>query len=81
MCFEGEGLRKLRKTRHHAEPTVYELVGFVADIDSGEKQKSHLVSLVNGEYPCLHINHHDVDKVPSRCIGPRAWGTGSMASL
>ena len=81
MCFEGEGLRKVRKTRHHAEPTVYELVGFVADIDSGEKQKSHLVSLVNGEYICLKVEHHDVDMFPSRCLGPTAWGAGPMASL
>lgn len=48
MCFEGEGLRNLRRTRHHHEPTIYELVGFVGDINSGERQKSHLVSLVNG---------------------------------
>ncbi|KAL8797844.1 MAG: hypothetical protein Q9195_000196 [Heterodermia aff. obscurata] len=47
MCFEGEGLRNLRRTRHNPEPTIYELVGFVADINSGERQKSHLVSLVN----------------------------------
>ena len=49
ICFEGEGLRNLRKTRH-PEPMIYELAGFVADINSGEQQKSHLVSLVNGLY-------------------------------
>ena len=49
MCFEGEGLLNLRRTRHHNEPTIYELVGFVADIDSAEQQKSHLVSVVNGK--------------------------------
>ena len=29
--------------------TVYELMGVVADINSGENQKSHLVSLINGK--------------------------------
>lgn len=48
LCFEGEGLRNLLRTRKHPEPTIYDLVGFVADINSGEQQKSHLVSFVNG---------------------------------
>ena len=47
-CFEGEGLQDLLQVKPEAENMVYELVGFVADINSGEQQKSHLVSLVNG---------------------------------
>ena len=46
-CFEGEELR-LQKQRNNRYLTLYELVGFVADIDSGEHQKPHLVSLING---------------------------------
>ena len=48
-CFQGENLRSLRRDRLHSEPIIYDLVGFVADIDSGERQKPHLVSLVNGK--------------------------------
>ncbi len=33
--------------------TVYQLVGVVADVTSGENQASHLVSLVNGLRPPL----------------------------
>ena len=48
FCFEGEDLRlHLQRAMHII--TVYELVGIVADINSGEHQKSHLVSLINGE--------------------------------
>lgn len=47
-CFEGENLRNLQRTRHNYAITIYELVGVVAEINSKENQKSHLVSLVNG---------------------------------
>lgn len=50
LCLEGEGLQELRRTRPDLENQVYELVGLVADINSGEKQKSHLVSLINGRF-------------------------------
>ncbi len=50
FCFEGEDLQlHLQRNMHNI--TVYELVGMVADIDSGENQKSHLVSLINGLIP------------------------------
>ena len=48
FCFEGEDLR-LHLQRNMHVITVYELVGLVADINSGEHQKSHLVSLINGK--------------------------------
>ena len=48
FCFEGEDLKlHLQRNRHLI--TVYDLVGIVADINSGEHQKSHLVSLINGK--------------------------------
>ena len=48
FCFEGEDLR-LHLQRGMHTITVYELVGIVADINGGEHQKSHLVSLINGK--------------------------------
>ena len=49
FCFEGEDLR-LHIQRGLHEVTVYALVGIVADVNGGEHQKSHLVSLIDGEY-------------------------------
>ncbi|GAM89839.1 hypothetical protein ANO11243_078780 [Dothideomycetidae sp. 11243] len=46
FCYEGQDLR-LHLQRGVYDITVYELVGFVADIQSVENQSSHLVSLVN----------------------------------
>lgn len=48
FCYEGQDLG-LHLQRGQHQVTVYELVGVVADINSGEHQASHLVSLVNGE--------------------------------
>lgn len=45
-CYEGQDL-KVHLQRGVYDITVYELVGVVADINSGENQKSHLVSLIN----------------------------------
>src|SRR5437870_1971294 len=46
FCYEGEDL-KLHLQRGIHNITVYSLIGFAADVDSGQHQKSHLVSLVN----------------------------------
>ena len=47
-CFEGDDIKThIQRGMHNI--TVYSLVGLVADIDSGQHQKSHLVSLVNGK--------------------------------
>jgi hypothetical protein len=47
FCFEGEDLRlHLQRGLHVVK--VYDLVGVVADVNSGEHQKSHLVALING---------------------------------
>lgn len=46
FCYEGQDL-KVHLQRGVYDITVYELVGFVADIHGGDNQNSHLVSLVN----------------------------------
>jgi PAB-dependent poly(A)-specific ribonuclease subunit 2 len=48
FCYQGEDL-KLHLQRGIHNITVYSLIGLAADIDSGQHQKSHLVSLVNGQ--------------------------------
>lgn len=45
-CFEGQDL-KLHLQRGVFDIMVYELVGIVADINSGEHQKPHLVATIN----------------------------------
>ncbi|KAI8935577.1 poly(A)-specific ribonuclease [Plenodomus lindquistii] len=45
-CFEGQDL-KLHLQRGVFDIMVYELVGVVADINSGEHQKPHLVATIN----------------------------------
>lgn len=47
-CFEGDDIKQ-HIQRGLRNITVYSLMGVVADIDSGQHQKSHLVSLVNGK--------------------------------
>jgi PAB-dependent poly(A)-specific ribonuclease subunit 2 len=49
FCYQGEDL-KLHIQRGIHSITVYSLIGLAAEIDSGQHQKSHLVSLVNGPY-------------------------------
>ncbi|KAF2092507.1 hypothetical protein NA57DRAFT_82223 [Rhizodiscina lignyota] len=46
FCYEGQDL-KLHKERRVFNIMVYELVGVVADINSGENQKPHLVSMID----------------------------------
>ena len=48
FCYEGEDL-KLHLQRGMHSITVYSLIGIAADVDSGQHQKSHLISLVNGK--------------------------------
>lgn len=50
-CYEGQDL-KVHLQRGVYDIMIYELVGVVADINSGENQKSHLVSLINGTLSC-----------------------------
>lgn len=48
FCYQGDDLR-LHVQRGAHPIAIYSLVGIAADIDSGQNQKSHLVSLVNGK--------------------------------
>jgi len=49
-CYEGQDLKfHIQRGAHNVQ--VYELVGAVTDINSGENQKPHLVSLINGKNP------------------------------
>lgn len=58
FCFEGEDLRL--RVRNNPDLILYDLVGFVSEIDIHEHQKPHLVSFINGKYFSLlkrrHIN-------------------------
>ncbi|KAL8812238.1 MAG: hypothetical protein Q9200_001179 [Gallowayella weberi] len=47
ICLEGEALRVSQRNRQSRHMAVYDLVGLVADVNSGEHQKSHMVSLIN----------------------------------
>jgi PAB-dependent poly(A)-specific ribonuclease subunit 2 len=47
FCYEGQDL-ELHKQRGVYNVQVYELIGAVSDINSGESQKPHLVSLIDG---------------------------------
>lgn len=47
FCYEGQDL-KMHLQRGVRKIMIYELIGIVADVNSGENQKSHLVSVING---------------------------------
>jgi PAB-dependent poly(A)-specific ribonuclease subunit 2 len=48
-CYQDQDLQ-LHLQRGRYTIAVYELVGVVAEVNSGENEKPHLVSLVNGEF-------------------------------
>jgi PAB-dependent poly(A)-specific ribonuclease subunit 2 len=48
FCFEGQDLQlHIQRRAHNIQ--VYELIGVVADVNSGEHQRPHLVSMINGK--------------------------------
>ena len=47
FCYEGQDLN-IHLQRGVFKIAVYELVGAAVDVNSGEHQKSHLVSMING---------------------------------
>jgi PAB-dependent poly(A)-specific ribonuclease subunit 2 len=57
FCYEGEDL-KLHLQRGIHNITVYSLVGMAINIESGQTQKPHLVSMINGTLSwleeCMH---------------------------
>jgi PAB-dependent poly(A)-specific ribonuclease subunit 2 len=57
-CFEGEDL-KLHLQRRTYHIMVYELIGIVADINSGEHQKPHLVATINTAPSSRDTNSED----------------------
>ena len=52
MCYEGERLEQLR---HNSSVLVYDLVGLVAEINSTQGSKPHLVSFVNVSISDRHV--------------------------
>lgn len=50
-CYEGQDLKAHLK-RGVYDITVYDLIGLVADINSGENQKSHLVAMIDVMHSC-----------------------------
>lgn len=50
--LEGESLQPFR---YHGSTVVFELVGLVADVTSADRQKSHLVSIVNGMWRATQL--------------------------
>jgi PAB-dependent poly(A)-specific ribonuclease subunit 2 len=63
FCYQDQDL-KLHVQRGVYNIQIYELVGVVCDIATGENQKSHLVSLINGER-----------LLPARLVANRSSGT------
>lgn len=58
-CYHGDDL-KLHIQRGIHNITVYSLIGFAANVTSGQQQKTHLVSLVNGKrstIPCVFASN------------------------
>jgi PAB-dependent poly(A)-specific ribonuclease subunit 2 len=76
FCYQGDDL-KLHLQRGAHNITVYSLIGMAADIDSGQHQKSHLVSLVNGEL--LHSNFNYNSKFFSGTLSTYGARGESMA--
>jgi len=84
FCYQGEDL-KLHIQRGIHSITVYSLIGFAAEIDSGQHQKSHLVSLVNGmsiSKPPRQSRAHMIQlRTLNLFLQERANGIYSMISL
>lgn len=82
-CYQGEDL-KFHIQRHSHNITIYSLIGLAADIDSGQHQKSHLVSLVNGSFIFklqVTVAHVAQLPIPSLPLQEKASGISSTISL
>lgn len=78
-CFQGDELK------HHLQRgmrniAVYSLIGFVADIDSGQHQKPHLVSMIDGESYSYFTSYANIGKwrIRYQSRQNQACGTYSM---
>ncbi len=80
FCYEGEDLSlHLLRGQHYIN--VYELVGMVADINSGEHQKSHLVSITDGEsFGHLTISLSHTPQSANSPIRPRPRHNGIFST-
>ena len=78
MCIEGQQLQPFRNYR---STTLYELVGLVAEISGTETQSPHLVSLINGMYPCALFSTVVSDTSYSYGITPGASDCKPVASF
>ena len=79
LCQEGEGLRGAQMNPQSRPMVVYELVGLVADVNSGEHQKSHMVSLINGKDTAFSDLDSTTNSTSSRNIFARAASRISVA--
>jgi PAB-dependent poly(A)-specific ribonuclease subunit 2 len=82
FCYQGEDLKfHIQRGSHNI--TIYSLIGVAADIDSGQHQKSHLVSLVNGMFIFIAqvvVAHIAQLHIPSLLPQARASGISSTIS-
>jgi hypothetical protein len=76
FCYQGEDLKfHIQRGSHNI--TIYSLIGLAADIDSGQHQKSHLVSLVNGIFIFKsHVNVAHILQLPIPRLFPPARVNG-----
>jgi PAB-dependent poly(A)-specific ribonuclease subunit 2 len=62
FCYQGKDLefqKQKGRTSDKFDLSVYSLIGLAADINSGQHQKPHLVSLVNGQSAIIiYSSHH-----------------------
>lgn len=80
-CYQGDDLKSLIQRRSQAI-AVYSLIGIAADIDSGQNQKSHLVSLINGmSYAGFKYLTRRHTNEASRALPPSSTSPKPMASI
>lgn len=83
FCYEGEDLKlHLQRGMHNIK--VYSLTGMAINIESGQTQKSHLVSMVNGKPSnfcrCLYMIDNRQWHMRNQMHQQKADGTCSTTS-
>jgi hypothetical protein len=81
FCYQGEDLKfHIQRGSHNI--TIYSLIGLAADIDSGQHQKSHLVSLVNGIFIFKsHVNVAHILQLPIPRLLPPVRVNGISSTI